>query len=107
MLIISTQLIYFCKEPDKPGDAVDYLKNTVGGTPEDKKTIDELRTENSELKAKVICFLILLKSENDQYVDKTTTRMREANFKCNFEFLYKYTCVRNKISKKSLFSWLS
>merc|ERR1711973_771740 len=37
----------------KPGDAVDYLKNTVGGTPEDKKTIDELRTENSELKAKL------------------------------------------------------
>ena len=43
------------QEPDKPGDAVNYLKNTVGGTPEDKNTIDQLRTENSDLRAKVGC----------------------------------------------------
>ena len=41
------------QEPDKPGDAVNYLKNTVGGTTEDKTTIEQLRTENTELKAKV------------------------------------------------------
>merc|ERR1712025_1380836 len=40
-------------EPDKPGDAVNYLKNTVGGTPEDKKTIEQLRSENTDLKAKL------------------------------------------------------
>ena len=42
------------QEPDRPGNAVSYLKNTVGGTSDDKKTIEELRNENSELKAKVI-----------------------------------------------------
>ena len=47
-------LISFYQEPDKPGDAVNYLKNTVGGTPEDKKTIEQLRSENTDLKAKVI-----------------------------------------------------
>ena len=46
-------LISFYQEPDKPGDAVNYLKNTVGGTPEDKKTIEQLRSENTDLKAKV------------------------------------------------------
>ena len=49
-------LISFYQEPDKPGDAVNYLKNTVGGTPEDKKTIEQLRSENTDLKAKVIEF---------------------------------------------------
>ena len=42
------------QEPDRPGNAVSYLKNTVGGTSDDKKTIEELRNENSELKAKVL-----------------------------------------------------
>ena len=46
-------LISFIQEPDKPGDAVNYLKNTVGGTSEDKTTIEQLRTENTDLKAKV------------------------------------------------------
>merc|ERR1712130_495900 len=51
--LLTKSLVQLYEEPDKPGDAVDYLKNTVGGTPEDKKTIDELRTENSDLKAKL------------------------------------------------------
>ena len=46
-------MVCFIQEPDKPGDAVNYLKNTVGGTSEDKTTIEQLRTENTELKAKV------------------------------------------------------
>ena len=41
------------QEPDKPNDALNYLKTTVGGTGEDKATIGQLRTENSELRNKV------------------------------------------------------
>eukprot|EP00088_Acartia_fossae_P022365 TRINITY_DN23590_c0_g1_i2.p1 TRINITY_DN23590_c0_g1~~TRINITY_DN23590_c0_g1_i2.p1 ORF type:complete len:214 (-),score=98.78 TRINITY_DN23590_c0_g1_i2:156-797(-) len=51
--LLTKSLVQLYEEPDKPGDAVNYLKNTVGGTPEDKKTIEELRTENSQLKAKL------------------------------------------------------
>ena len=42
------------QEPDKPNDAMNYLKNIVGGTSEDKQVIGNLRTENSDLKAKVM-----------------------------------------------------
>ena len=57
-------MVCLFQEPDKPGDAVNYLKNTVGGTTEDKTTIEQLRTENTELKAKVkILMFIYFKSK--------------------------------------------
>ena len=46
--------IFALQEPDKPNDAMNYLKNIVGGTSEDKQVIGNLRTENSDLKAKVM-----------------------------------------------------
>ena len=52
----------FIQEPDKPGDAVNYLKNTLGGTTEDKTTIEKLRTENTDLKAKVKSVIELFSS---------------------------------------------
>ena len=42
------------QEPEKPSDALSYLKNTVGGSADDKTVIENLKTENEELKAKVI-----------------------------------------------------
>merc|ERR1719340_381227 len=51
--LLTKSLVQLYEEPDKPGDAVNYLKNTVGGTPEDKKTIEQLRSENTELKTKL------------------------------------------------------
>ena len=45
--------IFCLQEPDKPSDALNYLKNTVGGTSEDQQVIGNLRTENAELRAKV------------------------------------------------------
>merc|ERR1712227_546702 len=51
--LLTKSLVQLYEEPDKPGDAVNYLKNTVGGTPEDKKTIEQLRSENTDLKAKL------------------------------------------------------
>ena len=46
-------MFYLIQEPDKPGDAVNFLKNSMGGTTEDKTTIEKLKTENTDLKAKV------------------------------------------------------
>merc|ERR1719429_648625 len=51
--LLTKSLVQLYEEPDRPGNAVSYLKNTVGGTSDDKKTIEELRNENSELKAKL------------------------------------------------------
>merc|ERR1711973_610388 len=40
-------------EPEKPNDALSYLKNSVGGSPSDEETIAKLREENEMLKQKV------------------------------------------------------
>ena len=53
--LLTKSLVSLYEEPEKPGDAVNYLKKTVGGTDNDKQEIEKLQTENTELKAKV-CF---------------------------------------------------
>ena len=51
--LLTKSLVSLYEEPEKPGDAVNYLKKTVGGTDNDKQEIEKLQTENTELKAKV------------------------------------------------------
>ncbi len=46
------------QEPQKPDDALGYLKKSVGGSLEDKKTIEALHKENEELKKKVTLFAV-------------------------------------------------
>ena len=49
-------IVYVCvcvQEPQKPDDALGYLKKSVGGSLEDKRTIEVLHKENEELKKKV------------------------------------------------------
>merc|ERR1711962_198291 len=46
-------LVSLYEEPEKPNDALSYLKNSVGGSPSDKETIAKLREENEMLKQKV------------------------------------------------------
>ena len=52
-------LIILYQEPEKPSDALSYLKNTVGGSADDKTVIEKLKAENDELKAKVLRFYFL------------------------------------------------
>ena len=52
--LLTKSLVSLYEEPEKPGDAVNYLKKTVGGTDNDKQEIEKLQTENTELKAKVL-----------------------------------------------------
>lgn len=51
--LLTKSLVQLYEEPDKPTDALNYLKNTVGGTSEDQQVIGNLRTENADLRAKV------------------------------------------------------
>ena len=51
--VLTKSLVSLYEEPDKPGDAVSYLKKSVGGTENDKAEIEKLQSENAELKAKV------------------------------------------------------
>jgi len=51
--LLTKSLVQLYEEPDKPSDALNYLKNTVGGTTEDQQVIGNLRTENAELRAKL------------------------------------------------------
>ena len=51
--LLTKSLVSLYEEPEKPGDAVNYLKKTVGGTDNDKQEIEKLQTENTDLKAKV------------------------------------------------------
>ena len=51
--VLTKSLVSLYEEPDKPGDAVNYLKKTVGGTENDRAEIERLQSENSELKSKV------------------------------------------------------
>ena len=51
--LLTKSLVSLYEEPEKPNDAVNYLKKSVGGTDGDKVEIDKLQNENTELKAKV------------------------------------------------------
>ena len=51
--VLTKSLVSLYEEPDKPGDAVSYLKKSVGGTENHKAEIEKLQTENAELKSKV------------------------------------------------------
>ena len=46
-------MLQLYEEPEKPTDALGYLKNSVGGSQDDKTVIAQLREENEQLKAKV------------------------------------------------------
>ena len=56
--VLTKSLVSLYEEPDKPGDAVNYLKKTVGGTDNDRAEIERLQSENTELKAKVSILLL-------------------------------------------------
>merc|ERR1712025_1033688 len=51
--LLTKSLVSLYEEPEKPNDAVNYLKKSVGGTDGDKVEIDKLQVENTELKAKI------------------------------------------------------
>ena len=51
--VLTKSLVSLYEEPDKPGDAVNYLKKSVGGTDSDKVKIKRLQSENADLKSKV------------------------------------------------------
>ena len=51
--VVATCLSQLYEEPEKPTDALGYLKNSVGGSQDDKTVIAQLRQENEQLKAKV------------------------------------------------------
>merc|ERR1719365_463211 len=50
--LLTKSLVQLYEEPQKPTDALGYLKKSVAGN-EDKLTIETLRTENEELKRKI------------------------------------------------------
>ena len=60
--ILRSVLKYLIQEPEKPSDALSYLKNTVGGSADDKTVIETLKSENDELKAKVCHIFIFTMS---------------------------------------------
>ena len=51
--LLTKSLVSLYEEPEKPSDAVNYLKKSVGGTDNDKVEIDKLQAENTDLKSKV------------------------------------------------------
>ena len=51
--VLTESLLSLYEEPDKPDDAVIYLKKSVGGTDSDKVKIERLQSENADLKSKV------------------------------------------------------
>ena len=51
--LLTKSLVSLYEEPEKPNDAVNYLKKSVGGTDNDKEEITKLQTENDDLKSKV------------------------------------------------------
>lgn len=50
--LLTKSLVQLYEEPDKPQDALSYLKNSVGGSQDDKTVIAKLREENDQLKKK-------------------------------------------------------
>jgi len=51
--ILTKSLVQLYEEPDKPSDALSYLKTTIGGEAEDKITVEQLQQENEGLVKKV------------------------------------------------------
>merc|ERR1712126_563748 len=51
--LLTKSLVSLYEEPEKPSDAVNYLKKSVGGTDNDKVEIDKLQAENTDLKSKI------------------------------------------------------
>jgi hypothetical protein len=51
--MLTKSLVQLYEEPDKPSDAVNYLKSSVGGSADDKVTIVRLEEENQQLKNRV------------------------------------------------------
>ena len=51
--VLTESLLSLYEEPEKPGDAVNYLKKSVGDTDSDKVKIERLQSENADLKSKV------------------------------------------------------
>jgi len=51
--LLTKSLVQLYEEPEKPSDALSYLKKTVGGSDGDKSEIEKLKIENEELKAKI------------------------------------------------------
>ena len=66
--LLTKSLVSLYEEPEKPGDAVNYLKKTVGGTDNDKQEIEKLQTENTELKAKVWAAISFMNSDYSKFV---------------------------------------
>ena len=57
--LLTKSLVSLYEEPEKPNDAVNYLKKSVGGTDNDKVEIDKLQAENTDLKSKVSFHILL------------------------------------------------
>jgi hypothetical protein len=51
--LLTSNLVRLYEEPEKPTDAMEYLKNNIGGSKEDKEAIAKLKEENQTLKQKV------------------------------------------------------
>ena len=51
--VLTESLLSLYDEPEKPDDAVIYLKKSVGGTDSDKVKIERLQSETADLKSKV------------------------------------------------------
>ena len=51
--LLTKSLVQLYEEPEKPNDALTYLKKTVGGSEDDKTVIEILKDGNSDLKDKV------------------------------------------------------
>merc|ERR1719348_2242293 len=51
--MLTKSLVQLYEEPEKPNDAVTYLKSQVGGGQKEKEEIEKLQVENKELKAKL------------------------------------------------------
>merc|ERR1719348_353423 len=51
--MLTKSLVQLYEEPEKPNDAVTYLKSQVGGGQKEKEEIEKLQQENKDLKAKL------------------------------------------------------
>jgi len=51
--LLTKGLVALYEEPEKPSDAVTFLKTSMGAGVEEKAQIEELKKENNELKEKV------------------------------------------------------
>merc|ERR1719192_971462 len=71
--VLTKSLVSLYEEPDKPGDAVNYLKKSVGGTDNDKVEIERLQTENAELKAKLAAMEKTPEGETETAAPVTTS----------------------------------